>query len=96
MSFFKKQKDFSIDIKKFEKLTHHPVFTSTGVISVIDSYNNAEDDEELDKWAVEQARKEKIEYIYKQEQHELLECKGCGSPIEFSHKCKYCGRIYKK
>ncbi len=58
-----------------------------------------EDDEVLDNWAAEQARKTTIEYWPGepiQTKTKTFTCKGCGAPALENVKCKYCGNINYK
>jgi DNA phosphorothioation-dependent restriction protein DptG len=55
-----------------------------------------EDDEVLDNWATEQARKTTIGYSLKDLSKKTFTCKGCGAPALEDVKCKYCGNINYK
>ncbi|HRZ18571.1 MAG TPA: hypothetical protein P5136_00770 [Methanofastidiosum sp.] len=64
------------------------MFTSAG----LEPYSKKRE-EELDTWAVEQAKQTKIEIAPKRE-HPTITCGGCGAPVSKGFKCEYCGRIY--
>lgn len=58
-----------------------------------------EDDEILDNWAAEQARKTKIEYWPGEPVKTKIKtftCKGCGAPAKEDSRCDYCGNINYK